>query len=153
MPWKVFPVAVPCGPLCPLWLEPLKNPRRAHPSADAHGHHAIASPAPLQFAKNASRKLSARTSERMPQSNRTPVGIHALKIEPSFFDYRQRLRREGLVQLDHINVRKLQSSQLQRLRDGKHRPEAHLFGLVSSGGERNVARQRSDAQSLRPLGR
>src|SRR6266403_4081636 len=51
----------------------LKNPRRAHPSADAHGHHAIASVAMFQFANRGGRKLSARTSERMPQSNRAPV--------------------------------------------------------------------------------
>src|ERR1700730_7090374 len=148
-----FPQWAPPWPLCPLWLEPFENPSRAHPSADAHGHHAIASLAAFQFANHAGRQLRPCTSQGMPQSDRSPIRIHALRIKPSFPDHRQRLRRKRLVQFDHVDIRELQPRQFQRLRDGKHRTQSHFFWLVSGGGERDVARQRNNSQSLRSLGR
>ena len=65
----------------------------------------------------------------MPQSDRSSVGIHALRIEPRFLDHRQRLRRKGFIQLDHVNVGKLQSGQLQALGIANTGPSPISSGL------------------------
>ena len=63
------------------------------------------------------------------------------------------MRGEGFVQLDHVDVRELEPCHLQSFRDREYRAESHLFRLVSSRRERNVARQRFDAECLRTLRR
>src|SRR5208282_6004893 len=101
-----------------------ENPRRTHPSADAHRHHPVASLAALQFANHAGRQLRSRASQGMPKGDRSTIRIHALEVKPSFLDHRQRLRRKRFVQFDHVNVGELQPRQPQRLGNGKHRSQA-----------------------------
>jgi len=57
----------------------------------------------------------------MAERNRSSVWIHALGIKTGFFDHRERLRGERLVQFDHIDVRELQAG------------EFSAFGIANTG--------------------
>src|SRR5579863_4951736 len=93
-------------------IQVFENSRRAHPTAHAHCDHAITSVATPEFADNRRRQLRPGAAERMSESDRSAVRIHFLRIQPGFLDYSQRLRRERFVQLDHIDVRELQTRHL-----------------------------------------
>ena len=56
---------------------------------------------------------------------------HAPRIEPRLLDDRQRLRRKSFIQFNHINIRQFKACHLQRLGNGKHRPQSHFFRLIS----------------------
>src|SRR5712671_7287874 len=139
----------PRFPSCPLWLKVLENPGSAHPPAHAHRHQAITRVTTLEFTNYSRGQLGSGTSKRMSQSNRAAVGVHAFRIESGLLNHRQRLRRKSLVQLDDVDVRKLQPRHLERLRNREYGPEPHFFGLVSSRCESNVTCQRLNAQRLR----
>src|SRR5947208_5101973 len=96
-------------------VEVLENSRCSHPTAHAHGHHAVARLATLELADNAGGQLGASATQRMAESDRATVRIHAFFIQTSFFDDGQRLGGKGLVELDYRNVRKLEAGHLQRL--------------------------------------
>ena len=86
-----------------LW-KVLKNPRRAHSSADAHGHDSIPPVATLQFTQNRRRKFRAGASQRMSQRHRAAIGIDLIWIKPGFLDDRKRLRRERFIQLHEVDL-------------------------------------------------
>src|ERR1039458_4452926 len=65
-------------------LQVLKDARRAHATADAHRHHAVASVAALEFAEDACGQLGAGASQRMPQRDGSAVDVDALRIQLSF---------------------------------------------------------------------
>src|SRR5271165_609694 len=58
-------------------IQILKNPRRAHPSADAHGHHPITQIAPLHLADDGCGQLGSGAAQRMPESDRAAVYVYA----------------------------------------------------------------------------
>src|ERR1019366_1489448 len=132
--------------------ETLKDPCGAHPSANAHGNHAVARVAALQLAQNRRRKLCAGAPERMPESDRASVGIHARRIEPGLLDHCERLHGERFVKFDHVDLIEVQASQLQDLRNRVGRANAHDFGGHSGGGEAEKTRQRLYAQRSGALG-
>src|SRR5438270_12358491 len=72
-------------------VEVLENSRCSHPTAHAHGHHAVARLATLELADNAGGQLGASATQRMAESDRATVRIHAFFIQTSFFDDGQRL--------------------------------------------------------------
>src|SRR5690349_18152614 len=84
----------------------------------------------------------------MTERNRAAVWVYAIGIEPALFDHAQRLRGEGFVEFDHVNIRKLKPRDFQSLGNRVHRADSHFFRLVARGSEGNVASQRLDAQSL-----
>src|SRR5207248_7348784 len=51
----------------------------------------------------------------MPDGDGAAVHVDALRVDAQFADHRERLRREGLVQLHEVEVPYLQSGPLQRL--------------------------------------
>src|ERR1700689_1793150 len=51
--------------ITPFLIQIFENPSRAHASADAHGDHAVAGVATLQFADHAGRQLGSSASQRM----------------------------------------------------------------------------------------
>src|SRR6202790_4721112 len=130
-------------------LQPLQNPRGSHPPADAHGHHAVAGIASLQFAQNRRRQFRPCAPQRMPKGNRAPIWIHARRIEPSLLNHRQRLRRKRLIQFEHRDVVQGQPRQFQRLRNRRHRPDPKLLRQHPSRRIRHKSRQRFQSQRLR----
>src|SRR5262245_12754919 len=111
----------------------LKNSGRSHAAADAHRHHAKLDLAALHFVQQGCRELCPGATERMSKSDCSTVHIDLERIQGGLPDYRQGLSREGFVKLDQTNVLKVQSGQLQRLRNGHCWSDAHFFGLHSSG--------------------
>src|SRR5437773_3659284 len=80
-------------------LQVLKNPRRAHAAAHAHGDHAVAGPAPLHFPEQRGGQLGAGAAERMTEGNRAAVDVGLFLIEAGQLNYGKRLRGERFVQL------------------------------------------------------
>ena len=74
----------PCPPLCelrdsPSPLVPLthafEDPRRPHPAADAHRHHAVARRAPPHLVQQRRRQLRAGAAERMAERDGAAVDV------------------------------------------------------------------------------
>ena len=122
-----------------LLLQILEDSRRSHASTDAHGDHPVAPMTTLEFADDGCRQLRSGAAERVAERNRSSVRVDAPEIEARFLNYAERLGGEGFIQLDHVNIRQLQTGKPQGLRDRVHRPQAHFFRLVSCGGKRHVA--------------
>jgi len=85
------------------------------PAADAHGDHAELRVAALHLAQDGGRQLGAGAPQGMSQGDGAAVGIDALGGEFGEPDRRQRLHREGLVELDNADV-----GERERFRDGHH---------------------------------
>src|SRR5579862_5774475 len=68
-------------------LKMLDDARGAHSSADAHGDHAVASVAALQFAHNRSSKLCASAAERMPKCDGAAIGIHLFRVQSGLLNH------------------------------------------------------------------
>src|ERR1019366_8122884 len=83
-----------------LLLQILEDACRAHAAAYAHGHHAVAAAAALQLARDGGGQLSSGASQGMSQRDRSAIRVDLRRIQSAFFDNGQRLRREGLIQLD-----------------------------------------------------
>src|SRR5207245_7406789 len=124
----------------------LENARGAHAAADAHGNHAITRLAALEFAQNCGGQLRAGAAERMAESNGAAIRIDAGWVETGEANYGKRLRGEGLVQLDDIDLLELQGGQAQRLGNREHRTDSHLFRRATSRGERHKSRERLHSQ-------
>src|SRR5690242_5947860 len=124
-----------------LLLNVFENPCRAHAAAHTHSHDAVASIAAFEFTDDASRELCAGAAQRVSEGDRAAVGIDLVRVQATFFDDRQRLRGEGFVEFEDVDVVELESGHLESLRNGEHRAESHLFGLVACGGESDVARE------------
>src|SRR3982074_820426 len=116
-------------PSCPSWLKVLENARSAHSPSNAHRNQSVTPVAPFQFTNYGRGKLGTGAAQWMSQSNGATAGGYAFRIESSLSSHRPRLRGKGLVQLDHVDVGKFQPRNLQRLRNGKYRPESHFFRL------------------------
>ncbi len=82
----------------------LENSGGAHAAADAHGHHTVARLAALEFAQDRGRELGAGAAERMAESDGAAIGIDARGIEAGQLNHGKRLRGEGFVQLDHVDL-------------------------------------------------
>ena len=88
-------------------------------------------------------QLRAGAAQRMPQRDRAAIDIHAVhRIQAQSLDHGQRLRREGFVQFDQVDLVQRQPRQLERLGDGVHRTDPHLLRQASGIGEGHEARQR-----------
>src|SRR5579859_5597264 len=96
-------------------LHPFKDSRGALATAHAHRHHAILRIPALHLAQNGGRELRARAAQRMAERNRPAIDVDLFEIQSRAPDHRQRLHREGLVQLDQVDIVELQSRKRQRL--------------------------------------
>src|SRR5690606_31499355 len=83
---------------------PLDHEGDALPHTDAHGAQRVAPARGVQPVARRRRQPRPRGPQRVPQRDRTTPGIDPLVIilEPQQPQHRQPLRRERLVQLDHV---------------------------------------------------
>ena len=79
-----------------------------------------------------------------------PLTLTFAGIEAELLVDRQRLRREGLVRLDEVEVADLPAGLLQRLARGRDRPGAHDRGIDAGRGPGDDPGQRLQA-ALRGL--
>src|SRR5260370_567804 len=85
-------------------LEALEDAGGAHAAADAHGDHAVAGVAALEFADDGGGKFCTGAAERMAEGDGAAVGIDAVGIQAGLLDDGQGLRSEGFVQFDYGHV-------------------------------------------------
>src|SRR5665213_3390282 len=77
----------------------------------------------------------------MTDGDRAAVDVDLGWIEAEFAHHRQRLRREGLVGLDEIEIGDLPAGLFERLAGGRDRPGSHDFGIDPGVRPRRDARQ------------
>ena len=106
----------------------------------------------LQFLQQLAVSLAPVQPSGWPSAIAPPLTFTFAGSSPSCLDHRQRLRREGLVQLDEVDLVERQAGQLERLGDRVHRADAHLFRQAPGIGEGHEARQRLEAQRCGALG-
>src|SRR5689334_4089656 len=120
--------------------------------ADADGREAVAAAAPLQLVGQRAEDACARATQRVPDGDGAAVDVHDLGVElPPFGQARERLRRERLVQLHHVDVSPRDAGALDRLVRRFHGTDAEEVRLHAVRGARHDARERLAAQLLGTL--
>src|SRR6267378_228924 len=115
-------------------LEALEDAGGAHAAADAHGDHAVAGVAALEFADDGGGKFCAGAAEGVAQGDGASVGIDAAGVEAGLLDDGQGLRGEGFVELDYCHVIEREAGELQRFGDGSNGADAEFFGKNARSG-------------------
>src|SRR4029077_3563112 len=122
--------------------------RQALTHTDAHRRDAIPPLAPLELAEERPRETRPRRTDRMTDGDRTTVRVRAIVRQAERTHARDDLRRKGLVQLDHVALRRRDSGPLHELADRGDRPEAHVVGMHAGRGARDDAAERTQAERL-----
>src|SRR5262245_52298468 len=89
-----------------LWRRscPLEDGRGTHAASDAHAHEAVPAAPALHLVEERRRQLRAGAAERVAERNRAAVHVEAVGIDGQLAEARDHLRREGLVELDEIDL-------------------------------------------------
>jgi hypothetical protein len=85
-------------------LEPLEDSGGAHPSADAHRHHAVARASAAHLVHQRRGQLGAGAAEGMAKGDRAAVDVEAIGIDRQFLQTGQHLCGECFVQLDEVDL-------------------------------------------------
>src|SRR6266853_1520705 len=85
-------------------LQTLEDAGGAHAATDAHGDHAVARVATLQFAEDSGGEFCAGAAERVAEGDGAAVGVDAGGVEAGLLNDGERLRGEGFVELDDSDV-------------------------------------------------
>src|SRR5262245_8895760 len=93
--------------------------------ANTHGRQATRAVAPLHLMNQTRHDARAAASERMPQRDRPAINVDFARIHVQLLDARERLRREGLVQLDQVDVVNRQTGAFERFGRRRNRSNAH----------------------------
>ena len=108
-------------------LEAFEDTGGAHATADAHGDHAVAGVAALQFAHERGGEFGSGAAERMAEGDGAAVGIDARGIQIGLLDDGEGLRGERFVQFDHGEIVERESREIKRFRNGVDRADAEFF--------------------------
>src|SRR5258708_6045782 len=143
-------------PLCASYLrhdplatsDPLEDPRRAHAGPDAHGHQAVSAAPAFELVEELDGELGAGAAEGVAEGNRAAVDVDLLLVEAKLADDRERLRGEGLVQLDQVDIRKREPSELERPRHRGDRTNSHDLRSHPGDGEADETRQWLQSQCI-----
>src|SRR6266851_8919042 len=92
------------------------EPGGAHAAADAHGDHAVAGVAALEFADECGGEFGAGAAEGVTEGDGAAVGIDARGVEAGLLDDGEGLRGEGFVELDDGHVAEGKAGELQCFR-------------------------------------
>jgi hypothetical protein len=89
--------------------------------------------------------------ERVADRDRTAVDVDALLVDPELAHDRERLRGEGLVELDEVDVVDGHAGPVEQLAHGGHRPDAHHRWVDPDDRRADERAQRLDPKVARPL--
>src|SRR5919198_4571929 len=103
---------------------PLEDRGDALAHADAHGGEAVAMAATRHLVHQRRGQTRAAAAEGMAQRNGATVRVHPGRVKPQLADTGERLRGEGFVELDHVEVVSVEAGALQRLARGRYGSEA-----------------------------
>src|SRR5919198_4273745 len=105
---------------------PLEDRGDALAHADAHGGEAVAVAATRHLVHQGRGQTRAAAAEGMAERNGAAVRVHPGRVKPQLADTGERLRGEGFVELDHVEVTHVEARALQRLARGGDGAEAHV---------------------------
>src|ERR1700729_1861749 len=132
-------------------LDPLEYRCDALPHTDAHRRETVTPPAPTQFVEQRRYDARAARPERMPERNRSAVGVGRAGIETDVAHARNRLRGKRLVDFRHVELGDSDAGARQRGARSRNRPQPHD---VRSNARRRTAEQpghRREPQTPRRL--
>src|SRR4051794_20175147 len=108
-------------------LHPFECQRDALADANAHGRKRQLPAVTPQLLGRGQRQPRAGHAERVAESDRAAVGIHLFRIigETELTKYGERLRSEGFVEFDHIEIRDLHPEPVRQFLGRWSRANAH----------------------------
>src|SRR5262245_20323438 len=119
----------------------LDDHRNPHPASDAQRRDPFAAAPRAQRMDERRQHPRPAGADWMPERNGAASRIHLAALEPKLLEYRDRLDCECFVQLEQIDVRRLQLRPIERLFDRRHGTHAHDGGIDAGGRKRENARQ------------
>src|SRR5260221_10911324 len=129
----------------------LECERDALAAADAHGDD----PAPEAVATHRMDEAGCQhptgCADRMPLGDRAPFDIDDVGRKPELARDGDDDRGEGLVDLDALDIAEPPPRSVERLTDGRDRPEAEHAGLDRGNAIGDEARDRCEAALVRPV--
>src|SRR5690606_19416948 len=137
-----FPVAGRGG------SERLEDSCRAHAGADAHGHHAVFLLATAQAVDDGGGADGAGGAERMAERDRAAKRVDLVRVQFRIAHDRQRLRGEGLVEFDPVQLVPGETCLPECLGDCGDRADAHHFRPYASHREADEAGEGREAVGL-----
>ena len=93
----------------------------------------------------------AGRAERMAERNRAAVDIDLIQRELQIADAGDRLRSEGFVELDDVELADLDAGALQRLARGADRTDAHDLRAAAADGDGFDRGQNVEVMALRVI--
>src|SRR5262249_22210676 len=139
-----------CGPDVSRVLA-LEQRRLALADTDAQRGQPVPAAAPAQLVEHRHAEARPAHAQRMAQREGAAVQVHPLRVETQLADDGQALRRERLVQLDEVELARVDPCTLEQLAHGRHRPDAHHTRVDTGGGAAGEGGERVDTELARPL--
>src|SRR5215510_168940 len=93
--------------------------------ANTHGRQATRAVAPFHLMNQTRHDARAAASEGMSQRDRSAIDVDFGRIHAQLLDARERLRREGLVELDEVDVVNRQTGAFERFGRRRNRSNTH----------------------------
>src|SRR5580704_19123005 len=78
----------------------------------------------------------------MAERDGAAIDVDARRVKTSEFDYAERLRGEGFVQLDDVNLIERETGNFQRLGNCIDGADTHFLRRAAGGGESEKSRER-----------
>src|SRR5579862_7521932 len=114
----------------------------ALPAADALGRERQALALPLEKSRGLAGDARAGGTQRMADGDGAAVQVHLRRIDLEVAQAGDRLRGEGLVDLDEVDLVDRYAGALQRLAAGRHRTDPHDLRRAAGDGDRADAGER-----------
>src|SRR5262245_6049722 len=131
----------------------LDQDRDALAAADAGRGDAEALLAAPELQEERQDQARAGRAERVPERDRAAVDVDLVAVEAELLLDAEVLRREGLVDLEEVDVGELDARALEALPDRGHGPDAHLGGIYADRGRASHEPEHVEPVRLRALGR
>src|SRR6266849_5072625 len=126
----------------------LDEQRDALAAADAGRGDPVAQPRALELAGEREREPHAGRAQGMADGDGAAVDVELGVVDAEFARARHHLRAERFVDLETIDIRKLEAGALERGLDRRHRADAHDFRRHADGGASENARERGLTRGL-----
>jgi hypothetical protein len=130
----------------------LDEQRDALAAADAGRGDSVAQPRALGLAREREREPHAGRPQGMADGDGAAVDVELGLVDAEFARARHHLRAERFVDLETIDIRKLEAGALEHGLDRRHRADAHDFRRHAHGGAGENARERGLAAALDVIG-
>src|SRR4051812_32188866 len=135
-------------PLMTTALDALDDRARPEPTTAAHRHEADRLVGALELVQQRRDEARARGAERVPERDRAAVHVHAVHVRVELAAPGGDDRREGLVDLDEVDVVHLHAVALEQLLRRRDRAGEHDHGVDADGRLVDDPRARLEPERL-----